>query len=78
MNITLSADAKLIEETRRYASAHGKTLNGMVREFMQSLVSGMDRDQAADEFSTLALESSGRSDKGFRFDREAAHDRETV
>ena len=36
MNITLSVDQALISRTRRYAKAHGKTLNGMVRDYMTS------------------------------------------
>jgi len=77
MNITLSADRVLIEKTRRYAEAHGKTLNGIVRNFMKSLVTMGGRDEAAAEFSQLAIHAAGRSDAGFRFDREAAHQRGT-
>jgi len=78
MNITLSAERTLVDRSRKYARQHGKTLNGMVRDYMESLVGGVDRDAAADEFSKLAVELAGRSDGGFRFDRESAHQRGEV
>jgi hypothetical protein len=75
MNITLSADEALIGKTRRYAKAHGKTLNGIVRDYMESLVGAQDRDEAADEFTRLALAAAGHSEARFVFDRDAAHER---
>ena len=75
MNVTLSADRILVEKTRSYAEAHGKTLNGIVRSYMKSLVAMGGRDESAAEFAELALQSSGLSDSGFRFDRDAAHER---
>ena len=78
MNITLSAEPDLIDKTRRYAKEHGATLNGMVRDYLKSLVGAQDRDEAAEEFSRLALQSSGQSNEGFRFDRDAAHRRGAV
>ena len=76
MNITLSADSALIDRTRQYAKAHGATLNGLVRDYMKSIVGVQDRDEAAAEFSRLAIQSAGRSDGAFQFDREDAHRRE--
>ena len=75
MNITLSDDRTLIEKTRHYAEARGKTLNGIVRNYVKLLIAMGDRDEAAAEFSQLAIHAAGRSDSGFRFDREAAHER---
>lgn len=75
MNITLSANRALIEKTRSYAEAQGKTLNGIVRDYMKSLVAVGDREAAAAEFSQLATQAAGCSDPGFRFDREASHER---
>jgi len=75
VNITLSADATLIEKARDFARDHGTTLNGMVRDYMRSVVGEQDRDAAADEFARLAMESAGTSEAGLRFDREAAHER---
>ncbi len=75
MNITLSADKALVEKTRNYAEFHGKTLNGLVRGFMESLVGMGSRDETAAEFSRLAMNSGGRSVDGFRFDRAEAHQR---
>jgi len=39
-NLTLSADARLIEEGRRYAREHHTTLNALVRSFLERLVVG--------------------------------------
>jgi len=78
MNITLSADKVLVEKTRRYAAAQGKTLNGIVRSYMKSLVAMGGRNEAAAEFARLAVNDSGCSDEGFRFDRDAAHERGVV
>jgi len=78
MNITLSASQILIEKTRSYAEAQGKTLNGIVRGYMESLVAMGGRDEVASEFSKLALNESGCSDPGYKFDRDDAHARGTV
>lgn len=75
MNITLSADKMLIEKTRSYAEARGKTLNGIVRSYMKSLVAMGARNEAAAEFAQLAMNSSGCSESGYKFDRDAAHER---
>lgn len=37
-NLTLSADARLIEEGRRYAAEHHTTLNALIRAFPERLV----------------------------------------
>jgi hypothetical protein len=75
MNFTLSADKETIERTRDYALKHGSSLNQLVRDFLNNLVSVQDRDEAADEFARNAAEHPGLSPEGFRFDREAAHRR---
>ena len=75
MNITLSADEKLIARARAYARAHNMSLNQVIRDFMTQLTGERNGAEAADEFAQLAREQPGRSPDGFRFDRDAAHTR---
>lgn len=76
MNITLSADEKLIEKARAAAAARGTTLNEMIRNYMRQLTGEtMTRQEAADEFVRLALSNPGRTPEGWKFNREEAHER---
>lgn len=75
MNITLSADPELVKKVREYAARNGTTLNRLIREYMEQVIGEKDADSAAAEFSRLAREKAGRSPKGFRFNRDAAHQR---
>ena len=75
MNITLSADPELVKKAREVAARNGTTLNRMIREYMEQVTGVRDAENAAAEFSKLARENAGRSPKGYRFDREAAHRR---
>ncbi|MBT3275714.1 MAG: hypothetical protein HN368_21360 [Spirochaetales bacterium] len=73
MNITLSADEKLIREARAYAKANNTSLNQLVRDYLSLLVNKMSTYDAADAFAAVALESSGRSADGWKFDRNTIH-----
>jgi hypothetical protein len=76
MNITLSADEKLIEKARAVAAARGTTLNEMIRNYMRQMTGEtMTRQEAADEFVRLALSAKNQPEPGWKFDREAAHER---
>ncbi len=76
MNITLSADAKLVRATRRYAKLRHTSLNSLLRQYMRSI--GGEEDlcaQHAEEFKRLATEQAGRSKRGYVFDRDDSHRR---
>ncbi len=75
MNITLSADEKLIARARAYAREHNTTLNQVIRDYMERLTGQTDGDATAAEFAALAREHGGRPDREFKFDRQAIHDR---
>lgn len=75
MNITLSADERLIKKMREHAVKRGSSLNQMIREYMLDVTGGGDPAKQADEFERLAKDHPGRSPRGFRFDREDAHSR---
>ena len=75
VNITLSADAELVQKAREYAKAHHTTLNQLVREYMRRLTNSLSFEEAAAEFERVARNHPGRSAEGYRFDRDAVHER---
>lgn len=75
MNITLSADEEIVKKTREVAQKNGKSLNGLIREYMKSVAGQVDREAVVKAFKENALHHSGESDEGFRFSREQSHQR---
>ena len=75
MNITLSADEKLIAESRAYANRHNTTLNNLIREYLRQISGEKDTADYAREFAELAENMAGQSDASFRFNREELYDR---
>jgi len=72
MNVTLSLDEQLVERARKKADALGKSLNQLVREYLQRLAGGDDAEHSVAEFKRL----SGRGhSRGWRFDRDDIHER---
>ena len=74
-NITLSADERLIASARAYAQAHHTTLNDLIRDYLAVLSNPRDPKEVAEEFRREALEQSGCSEEGWRFNREEIHKR---
>ena len=72
MNITLSVDEQLVERARTRANALGKSLNQLVRDYLQKLAGGDDPEQSIEEFRQLS--GKGRS-RGWRFNRDEIHER---
>ena len=75
MNITLSADEKLIAKAREYAKDQGTTLNQLLRDYMARVTGEMSPQEAGAEFERLARSHCGRSPEGWKFDREEIHER---
>ncbi len=72
MNLTLSIDEQLVKRARQRADALGKSLNQLIRDYLQKLAGGDDPDQSIREFRQL----SGKGDsRGWRFDRNEIHER---
>ena len=72
MNVTLSVDGQVLERARRKAAALGKSLNQLIRDYLQGLAGGDDAARSIDEFNRL----SGRGNShGWRFNRDEIHDR---
>ena len=72
MNVTLSIDEQLVARARKKADALGKSLNQLIRDYLQKLAGGDDPERSIEEFKHL----SGRGNsRGWRFNRDEIHDR---
>jgi hypothetical protein len=72
MNLTLSVDEQLLAQARKRATALGKSLNQLVRDYLQTLAGTDDPERSIDEFRRL----SGRGHShGWRFNRDEIHER---
>lgn len=74
MNITLSVDEKIAAEARKAARSVGKSLNQLVREYLETLSRRGNVQNEIDEFVLLSQQAEGRMG-AWKFDREEAHDR---
>ncbi|MGB0373175.1 MAG: hypothetical protein ACPGN3_17740 [Opitutales bacterium] len=57
------------------ARKRGKSLNGLIRDYLQSVSGEEDREEVAQAFISNARYTSGESDTNFRFSREEARQR---
>jgi hypothetical protein len=65
-------DEQVVERARKKAAALGKSLNQLIREYLQGLAGGDDAERSIKEFNQL----SGRGHaRGWRFNRDEIHDR---
>jgi len=72
MNVTLSLDEQLVARARERADALGKSLNQMIRDYLQKIAGGEDPEESIREFRRL----SGRGhSRGWRFNRDEIHER---
>jgi Family of unknown function (DUF6364) len=74
MNLTLSLDDRVVKRARRKAQAMGKSLNQVVREYLERLAGSDDAERDVAELRRLSRESRGRV-RGWRFDRDELHER---
>ncbi len=72
MNITLSIDEQLAARARKRAETLGKSLNQLIRDYLQKLAGGDDPEQSIQEFRRLSGKGHSR---GWRFDRNEIHER---
>jgi len=72
MNVTLSIDQKIVERARKKADALGKSLNELIRDYLQKVAGGDDAERSIAEFERLS--GTGNS-HGQRFNRDEAHER---
>lgn len=72
MNVTLSIDEQLVARARKRAEALGKSLNQLIRDYLQTVAGGGEAAESIEEFNRL----SGRGNsKGWKFNRDEIHDR---
>jgi len=72
VNLTLSVDEDVVARARKRADALGKSLNQLVREYLQKLAGNDDPEATIAELKRL----SGRGDsRGRRFSRDEIHER---
>lgn len=74
MNLTLSVDEQLVIRARAAAQAMGKSLNQLVREYLESLAGQRDAEASIAELRRLRQLGQGNS-RGQRISREDAYDR---
>jgi len=74
MNITLSADRRLLEKARKVAWSMGLSLNELVRRHLRQVTAESDPEADFQELKKLLTEQGGHSG-GRRFDRDEIHDR---
>ncbi len=72
MNITLSIDDKVVNDVRKIAQDMGKSLNQMVREYLEQLTRQQQANASFEEF--LSLSGQGNSN-GWKFNRDELHER---
>ncbi len=72
MNLTLSIDEQLVVRARKRADALGKSLNQLIRDYLQTLAGGDDPDKSIEEFRLLSGKGHSR---GWRFNRDEIHER---
>jgi len=72
MNVTLSIDEQTVARARKKAEALGKSLNQLIRDYLQRLAGGDDPEQSIEEFKRLSGQGNSR---GWRFNRDEIHAR---
>ena len=72
MNVTLSIDEQTLARARKRAEALGKSINQLVRDYLQQLAGDDDAEASIAEFKRLS--GKGHS-KGWRFNRDEIYER---
>ncbi|AGA32414.1 HTH domain-containing addiction module [Thioalkalivibrio nitratireducens DSM 14787] len=73
-NITLSAEERLIERARAEAARRGKSLNQLIREYLEELAGQHEPSQEFERLRELSRLSQGRRGD-WRFNRNEVHER---
>jgi hypothetical protein len=74
MNITLSIDERVAENAREAARKMGKSLNQVVRDYLEQLAGSAHAEQDFEAFERHCLNSKARLN-GWVFNREEANAR---
>jgi replicative DNA helicase len=74
MNITLSVDEQVAQRAREAAQKMGKSLNQVVRDYLEQLAGGAQRGQHWTQFEQRCLQSGAKLN-GWKFNRDEANTR---
>ena len=74
MNITLSVDEQIAQRAREAAQKMGKSLNQVVRDYLEQLAGGSRRGQQWSQFEARCLSSTAKLN-AWRFNRDEANER---
>jgi antitoxin component of RelBE/YafQ-DinJ toxin-antitoxin module len=74
MNITLSVDQQIVQRARQAAQKMGKSLNQLIRDYLEQLAGNHTSAQQWTEFETRCLQSNAKLGD-WRFDRDEANER---
>ena len=74
MNITLSVDEQVAIRAREAAKKMGKSLNQVVRDYLEQLAGSARRNQNWEQFEQRCLQSNARLE-GWQFNRDEANER---
>jgi Family of unknown function (DUF6364) len=72
VNVTLSIDDQLVARARKKAEVLGKSLNQLIRDYLQAVAGGDDPERSIEEFKRLSGQGNSR---GWRFNRDEIHER---
>ena len=72
MNLTLSIDEQIVARARKKADALGKSLNQLIRDYLQKLAGSDDPERSIEELKRLS--GSGHS-RGWHLNRNEIHER---
>ena len=61
VNVTLSIDEQIVSRARKKAAALGKSLNQLIRDYLQSFVSTSGPEQSIEEFRFLSGRGNSRA-----------------
>lgn len=74
MNLTLAVDRNVVEKARRVAESMGKSLNGLIREYLEQVAGENDAQDDIEQMKRLSRKARGHS-RGWKFDRDEIHER---
>jgi hypothetical protein len=72
MNVTLSIDEKLVDRAREVARQQGKSLNALIREWLERIAGAGSGPDVADQLLQLMRKHGGRS-RGRKSHRQDAY-----
>jgi len=67
-------DNEIVKKARHCAESLGKSVNQLVRDYLEQLARKIDRKTLAGEFRGLTRNAQGNS-RGWKFNREEIHER---